>query len=194
VAISLFVVSSSGGTCLNPTRSSTNYATTRQHGVEPHAERSDLTAAISTPWVWTCRIPRPKAPSSPWVPRSPPDSMREVTTTSAGRTFRVRLVAANRVIGVLNEGISATARRARSAIRARTCCANHVKWVIFSDNRSTTSVGRRRGRHRPDKNDDQHGPRQGGQVPVLDADAVHPVEPKRTTVINFIKSADSGCD
>jgi len=46
----------------------------------------------------------------------------------------VRLVAANRVIGVLNEGTAATARRRARRFERDVLSQTNVKWVIFSDN------------------------------------------------------------
>ncbi|HET6284951.1 MAG TPA: GDSL-type esterase/lipase family protein, partial [Polyangia bacterium] len=108
----------------------------------------------------------------------------------------VKLVGANRVIGVLNQGISgegtsnALARFNRDVLEQ-----TNVKWVIFSDDpindlgRSTPAIDI-------------------GQMKMMIAMAhakgvkflcstltpFLPDEPKRAMVVDFIRSADSGCD
>jgi lysophospholipase L1-like esterase len=194
VAISFFVVSSSGGTCQqNPFQ--TNYsaagnmvsAPTLNGGgggyiyvlgldvQNPAAEGAvvALGASITTGFQAGANV------NKRW-----PNLLAE------------RLVAANRTIGVLNEGISgegtsnALARFARDVLGQ-----TNVKWVIFSDDpindlgRSTPAIDE-------------------GQMKMMIAMAhakgvkflcstltpFLPDEPKRAMVVDFIRSADSGCD
>jgi lysophospholipase L1-like esterase len=194
VAISFFVVSSSGGTCQqNPFQ--TNYSAAGDMvsaptlngggggyiyvlGLDVQNPASEgavvaLGASITTGFQAGANV------NKRW-----PNLLAE------------KLVAANRTIGVLNEGISgegtsnALARFARDVLGQ-----TNVKWVIFSDDPINDL-----GRSTPAIDEGQmkmmmtmaHA--KGVKFLCSTLTPYLPDEPKRAMVVDFIKSADSGCD
>jgi lysophospholipase L1-like esterase len=112
--------------------------------------------------------------------------------------FAVRLVMANRVIGVLNQGISgdgvanAVARFDRDVLSQP-----NVKWVIFSDNAINDFDGfKPPAQTEIDKMKTMMTEAHAKGVKFLCSTLTPhlPAEPGRSTVNAFIRGADSGCD
>jgi lysophospholipase L1-like esterase len=100
------------------------------------------------------------------------------------------------VVGVLNEGISGDRTPgAVSRFDRDVLSQTNVKWVIFSDNPINDLGG---STAEADisliKMMISRAHARGVKFLCSTLTPFTPVEPKRTTVINFIKSADSGCD
>jgi len=195
VAISFFVMTSSGGTC-QQNAFQTNYMAAGNMVSSPALNGGQnqnylyaLGLDVQNPAAEGAVVALGASITTGF--RAPADTNQRWPNLLAAR-----LVTANRPIGVLNEGISgegtsnALARFARDVLSQ-----TNVKWVIFSDDpindlgRSTPAIDI-------------------GQMQMMMSMAhakgvkflcstltpFTPDEPARTTVINFVKSANSGCD
>jgi lysophospholipase L1-like esterase len=194
VAISFFVMASSGGTCQqNPFQ--TNYSAAGNMVSAPTLNGGGGAYV----YVLGLDVQNPAAEGAVVALGA------SITTGfSAGANVNKRwpnllaakLVAANRTIGVLNQGISGEGTsNALARFNRDVLGQTNVKWVIFSDDpindlgRSTPAIDI-------------------GQIKMMmtmaHAKGVKflcstltpflPDEPKRAMVVDFIRSADSGCD
>ena len=110
----------------------------------------------------------------------------------------VRLVNANRVVGVLNQGISADGvANALSRLDRDVLSQPNVKWVIFSDN-PINDLGGGRGTAQTEidgiKAMMAKAHAQGVKWLCSTLTPFLPAEPGRTSVNDFIRGAGSGCD
>jgi lysophospholipase L1-like esterase len=110
----------------------------------------------------------------------------------------VRLVNGNRTIGVLNQGISGDGvANAVSRFDRDVLSQPNVKWVIFSDNAINDFGG---GRATAQQDIDRmkmmmaSAHAKGVKFLCSTLTPFTPAEPARTTVNDFIRSANSGCD
>jgi len=195
VAISFFVVASSGGTC-QQNAFETNYTATGNMVSSPALNGGQNQNYL---YALGLDVQNPAAEGAVVALGA------SITTGfQAGANVNKRwpnllaerLVAANRTIGVLNEGISgegtsnALARFARDVLGQ-----TNVKWVIFSDDPINDL-----GRSTPEIDEGQmkmmmtmaHA--KGVKFLCSTLTPFLPDEPKRAMVVDFIKSADSGCD
>jgi lysophospholipase L1-like esterase len=110
----------------------------------------------------------------------------------------VRLVTAKRVIGVLNQGISADGVKNAVARFARDVLSQpNVKWVIFSDNAINDFGGSKPpAQTEIDQMKTMMAAAHGKGVKFLCSTLTPyvPAEPGRSTLNAFIRTADSGCD
>ncbi|HEY2899736.1 MAG TPA: GDSL-type esterase/lipase family protein [Polyangia bacterium] len=194
VAISFFVMASSGGTCQqNPFQ--TNYAAAGNMVSAPTLNGGGggyiyvLGLDVQNPAAEGAVVALGASITTGF--RAPSDTNQRWPNLLA-----VKMANANRVIGVLNEGISGEGTsNALARFNRDVLGQTNVKWVIFSD----------------DPINDL-----GGSTPAIDEGQMKmmmtmahakgvkflcstltpylPVEPKRAMVVDFIKSADSGCD
>jgi lysophospholipase L1-like esterase len=195
VAISFFVESSSGGTC-QPNAFQTNYAVAGNMVSAPTLNGGGNNSYL---YVLGLDVQNPAAEGAVVALGASITTGFQAGSNNNQRwpnLLAVRLVAANRAIGVLNEGISgdrtpgALGRFDRDVLSQ-----TNVKWVIFSDNPINDLGG---------STAEADIAQIKMMITMAHAKGVKflcstltpftPVEPKRTTVINFIKSADSGCD
>jgi lysophospholipase L1-like esterase len=111
----------------------------------------------------------------------------------------VRLASGNRVIGVLNQGLSAAGvMNAVARFERDVMAESNVKWVIFSDN-PINDLGRPNPPSAQSEIDQIKGMigkahDKGVKFLCSTLTPFQPSEPGRTTINNFIHSADSGCD
>jgi lysophospholipase L1-like esterase len=194
VAISFFVVSSSGGTCQqNPFQ--TNYAAAGNMVSSPTLNGG----GGGYLYALGLDVQNPAAEGAVVaLGASITTGFRTASDTNKRwpNLLAAKLVAANRVIGVLNEGISgegtsnALARFPRDVLSQ-----TNVKWVIFSDDpindlgRSTPAIDIGQMKQMM-----MMAHAQGVKFLCSTLTPFTPDEPKRTMVIDFVKSAGSGCD
>ncbi|HEX3697899.1 MAG TPA: GDSL-type esterase/lipase family protein [Polyangia bacterium] len=193
VAISFFVMASSGGTCQqNPFQ--TNYAATGNMVSAP-----TLNGGGGYIYVLGLDVQNPAAEGAVVALgasittgfRAPGDTNQRWPNLLA-----TKLASANRVIGVLNEGISGEGTsNALARFNRDVLGQTNVKWVIFSDDPINDLGG-----STPANDEGQmkmmmmmaHA--KGVKFLCSTLTPYLPVEPKRAMVVDFIKSADSGCD
>jgi lysophospholipase L1-like esterase len=196
VAISFFVVASSGGTC-QPNAFQTNFTAGGNVAASPTLNGAQNTNSYL--YALGLDVQNPAAEGAVVALGA------SITTGfSAGSNnnrrwpnlLSVRLLNASRVVGVLNEGISGDGTTgAVNRFGRDVLSQTNVKWVIFSDNPINDLGG---STAEADINlikmmiSRAHA--RGVKFLCSTLTPFTPVEPKRTTVINFIKSADSGCD
>jgi lysophospholipase L1-like esterase len=194
VAISFFVMASSGGTCQqNPFQ--TNYSAAGNMVSAPTLNGGGggyiyvLGLDVQNPAAEGAVVALGASITTGF--RAPSDTNQRWPNLLA-----VKLASANRVIGVLNEGISgegtsnALARFARDVLSQ-----TNVKWVIFSDDPINDL-----GNSTPAIDEGQmkmmmtmaHA--KGVKFLCSTLTPFLPDEPKRAMVVDFIKSAASGCD
>jgi len=195
VAISFFVMSSSGGTC-QQNAFQTNYMAAGNMVSSPALNGGPNQSYL---YVLGLDVQNPAAEGAVVALgasittgfRAPGDTNQRWPNLLAAR-----LVAANRTIGVLNEGISGDGTSgALGRFDRDVLSQTGVKWVIFSDNPINDL-----GRSTPANDINQikmmmsmaHA--KGVKFLCSTLTPFTPVEPARTTVIDFIKSAGSGCD
>jgi lysophospholipase L1-like esterase len=196
VAISFFVMSSSGGTC-QQNAFQTNYMAAGNMVSSPALNGGQNQNYL---YVLGLDVQNPAAEGAVVALgasittgfRAPADTNQRWPNLLADR-----LAAANQAIGVLNEGISGDITSgALGRFDRDVLSQTGVKWVIFSDN-PINDLG---GRSTPANDINQikmmmsmaHA--KGVKFLCSTLTPYTPDEPARTTVINFIKSADSGCD
>jgi lysophospholipase L1-like esterase len=195
VAISFFVVSSSGGTC-QQNAFQTNYMTTGNMVSSPTLNGGQnqnysyvLGLDVQNPAAEGAVVALGASITTGF--RAPSDTNQRWPNLLA-----VRLVAANRAIGVLNEGISGDGTSGALGRFARDVLSQtNVKWVIFSDN-PINDLGRSTAANdiAQIKTMITMAHAKGVKFLCSTLTPFTPDEPARTTVINFIKSAASGCD
>ncbi len=125
-----------------------------------------------------------------------------IAPTDANRRWpndlAVRLIGANRAIGVLNQGISGDGvANAVSRFDRDVLSQPNVKWVIFSDN-AINDLGGGRATAQADidrmKMMIARAHDKGVKFLCSTLTPFEPAEPGRTTINTFIRSPDSGCD
>jgi lysophospholipase L1-like esterase len=199
VAVSFFVVSSSGGTC-QPNAFQTNYSvagnmvTSATLGgtqtnsymylsnldvLNPNAEGAVVTLGASI----TCGFQQ----GAPGTNRRWPNDLA------------VRLVNGNRVVGVLNEGISGDGvKNAVSRFDRDVLSQPNIKWVIFSDNPINDLGGANPPTAQAEIDQIQtmmaSAHAKGVKFLCSTLTPYLPAEPGRTTINTFIRSPGSGCD
>jgi len=196
VVVSFFVMSSSGGTC-QQNAFQTNYMAAGDMVSSPSLNGGQNQNYL---YILGLDVQNPAAEGAVVALgasittgfRAPAD-----TNMRWPNLLAARLVDANRTIGVLNEGISGDITSgALSRFDRDVLSQTGVKWVIFSDN-PINDLG---GRSTPTNDINQikmmmsmaHA--KGVKFLCSTLTPYTPDEPARTTVIDFIKSAGSGCD
>jgi lysophospholipase L1-like esterase len=195
VAISFFVVSSSGGTC-QPNAFQTNYAATGNMVSSPTLNSGPNDSYL---YALGLDVQNPAAEGAVVALGASITTGFNAGSNNNQRwpnLLAVRLVAANRTIGVLNEGISGDGTPgALGRFEHDVLSQTNVKWVIFSDDPINDLGGSTAEADIAQiKMMISMAHARGVKFLCSTLTPFTPVEPKRTTVINFIKSADSGCD
>ena len=199
VALSFYVVSNSGATC-HDGAFQTNYVVS-----------GDLAASATLPgaqskdsyyFALNLDVMNPAAEGAV-VTLGASITAGHNSSSNANRRWpddlAVRLASGNRVIGVLNQGLSAAGVMNAVARFDRDVLAeSNVKWVIFSDN-PINDLGRNNPPSAQSEIDQLKGMLgkahdKGVKFLCSTLTPFQPSEPGRTTINNFIHSADSGCD
>jgi lysophospholipase L1-like esterase len=198
VAISFFVISSSGGTC-QPNAFQTNYVVGGNIVSSPTLSAAQNNGSYL--FVLGLDVQNPAAEGAVvTLGASITTGFRAASDTNQRwpNLLAVRLANANQAIGVLNEGISGDGTsNALTRFDRDVLSQTNVKWVIFSDN-PINDLGGGQSNATTDINQMKMMLRmahaKGVKFLCSTLTPYVPAEPGRTTVNNFVKSAASGCD
>jgi lysophospholipase L1-like esterase len=198
VAVSFYVVSNNGATC-HQNGFQTNYAA--DGDTASNATLAGAQTNSSYYFLSNLDVLNPDAEGAVvTLGASITDGFRAPSDTNQRwpNDLAVRLVTAKRVIGVLNQGISADGVANAVARFDRDVLSQpNVKWVIFSDNAINDFGGSKPpAQTEIDRMKTMMAEAHGKGVKFLCSTLTPyvPAEPGRSTLNAFIRGADSGCD
>jgi lysophospholipase L1-like esterase len=198
VAVSFYVVSNDGATC-QPSAWQTNYSA--NGNVVSSATLSGAQTNGSYYFVSNLDVLNPAAEGAV-VALGASITNGFYATTDANQRWpnllAARLLNGNRVIGVLNEGISGDGvANAVSRFDRDVLSQPNVRWVIFSDNAiNDLGGGRATAQQDIDRMKMMIGSAHAKGIQFLCSTLTPfvPAEPGRTTINDFIRGTGSGCD
>jgi lysophospholipase L1-like esterase len=198
VAVSFYVVSNNGATC-HQNGFQTNYAA--DGDTAPNATLAGAQTNSSYYFLSNLDVLNPNAEGAVvTLGASITDGFRAPSDTNQRwpNDLAIRLVMANRVIGVLNQGISADGVKNAVARFDRDVLSQpNVKWVIFSDNAINDFGGfKPPAQTEIDQMKTMIAEAHAKGVKFLCSTLTPflPAEPGRSTLNAFIRTPDSGCD